>query len=240
MKRIIMWLALACLLAACGGADEGPPLGDFPPISKKETDPVFTLVAPSSKSGGAFVFTSSNPAVAVLDGPAVTIRGVGETTITASQPSYKSYGPTHTSTTLTVAAVPCDNGKPRVNGTCVCVSPATAAGAMCMAPASVATATTAGGRIWARVAHADTWTNARDYCAGTVIDSVGNWRLPTAAELAQLFASGAIAGHGWALGGAWSSAAVGSVNNGHVTVDLGSGAAVDRADTEKAYVSCVR
>jgi len=227
MKRIIGAAVLACVLAACGGASEGPPLGAFPAISKKETDAPFVLTAPSSRSPAAFVYTSSNPAVATIDGSTVTIKGVGETMITAAQPGYESYGPTHTSATLTVSAI--------------CVNPATVANYACTAPVSPgATATTLGGQIWARVLHTDTWAHARDFCAGTVIDSVANWRLPTQAELAQLVASGKIAGHNWQLGKAWTSTAAAGTSGAHVVVDLETGAAADRADTEVAYVSCVR
>lgn len=226
MKRIIGQIALASLLAACGGAGEGPPLGDFPAMIKKDVDMSFTLTAPSSKSPATFAYTSSNPAVATVDGAVVTIKGAGETTIGASQPSYGSYGPTHTSATLTVSAT--------------CVSPATVVNHACVAPASSATAATVDGLIWARVIGTDTWAHARDFCAGTVIDSVANWRLPTQVELARLVASGVIAGHGWTLGAAWSSTASSSNNDAHLVVDLASGETVARADTGTAYVSCVR
>lgn len=231
MKRIVGAAVLACVLggglAACGGADEGPALGAFPAISKKETDAPFVITAPSSRSPAAFVYTSSNPAVATVDGATVTIKGVGDTVISAAQPGYESYGPTHTSATLTVSAT--------------CVSPATVAHYACIAPvAPGATATTLGGLIWARVLHTDTYAHATDFCAGTEIDSVANWRLPTQAELALLVASGAIAGHNWQLGTAWTSTAASGTSGTHVVVDLETGAAANRADTEMAYVSCVR
>lgn len=245
-KTLSGWAAVACLLAACGGNGEGPPLGDFPPISKKEGDPAFTLTAPSSKSPAPFVFTSSNSAVATLDGAAVTIVGPGTSTITASQAVYKSFGPTQASTLLTVTAVACDAGSTRIKGVCVaiasCIAPATAVNNVCTAPASGASATTSpSGRIFARVLDVDTWAHARDFCNGTVIDSVANWRLPTNAELADLYASGAVAGHGWVLGSTWTSTLAGSLDaNGHVTVNLATGLASDRLDAAGAYVSCVR
>jgi hypothetical protein len=231
MKRIIGAAVLACVLAsavtACGGAGEGPPLGEFAAISKKETDAPFVLSAPSSRSPAAFVYTSSNPAVATVSGATVTIKGVGQAEITAAQPGYESYGPTHTSTTLTVSAA--------------CVSPATVANYACTAPVSPgASATTVDGLIYARVLHTDTYAHATDFCAGTVIDSVANWRLPTQAELARLVASGAIAGHDWQLGKAWSSTAASGASGAHVAVDLETGVAANRTDMEVAYVSCVR
>ena len=226
MKKIMGAWMLAGLLASCGGSGEGPPLGAFPALSKKDIDASFTLTAPSSKSPAAFVYASSNPAVATVEGGVVTIVGPGETTITASQPSDGSFGPTHTSAVLTVTAT--------------CIAPATVANHACMAPASTATATTESGRIWARAVHTDSWAHARDFCANTVIDSVAGWRLPTRVELAELVASGAVAGHGWAAGSAWSSTAAASVNGGHAVVDLASAAVVERADGEMALVSCVR
>lgn len=231
MKRIIgaalLASVLACVVTACGGSGEGPPLGEFPAIGKKETDAPFVLTAPSSRSPAAFVYTSSNPAVATIAGATVTIKGVGQTEISAAQAGYESYGPTRTSATLTVSAT--------------CVSPATVANYACTAPlAPDASATTLGGLIWARVLHTDTWAHAKDFCAGTVIDSVANWRLPTQAELAQLAASSAIAGHGWQLGKTWTSSTAASTSGAHVVVDLQTGAVADRVDTEMAYVSCVR
>ena len=110
-----------------GGSGEGPPLGDFPAMTKKETDASFTLVAPSSDSPATFKFTSSNLSVATINGAVVTIKGVGETIITASQDSIGSFGPTHKSTTLTVTAVPCDAGSVRMDGVCTpiptCICP---------------------------------------------------------------------------------------------------------------------
>jgi hypothetical protein len=249
MKRLIgWWLAAACLVAACGGTGEGPPLGDFPAISKLETDAAFTLVAPSSRSPAAFTFTSSNLSVATIDGALVTIRGPGESTITAAQASLGSYGPTQKTTTLTVTAVACATNSVRVNGVCTavptCISPATVVDNKCTAPTSTSTSApttiSVGAFNWMGVAWADTYANARDFCAGTVIDGATGWRLPTAAELSALFTSGAIAGHNWALGNTWSSTmgADGQVA-GHVAVNLDTGAAAERGDTLGAYVSCV-
>ena len=54
-------------------------------------EPDFALVAPSSNSNGAFTYTSSNPAVATVQGNTVTIVGLGDSVITASQASTASY-----------------------------------------------------------------------------------------------------------------------------------------------------
>ena len=45
----------------------------------------FTLTAPTSNSAGAFSYTSSNTSVATISGNTVTVKGVGSTTITATQ-----------------------------------------------------------------------------------------------------------------------------------------------------------
>jgi len=51
----------------------------------------FTLVPPTTNSDGAFTYTSSNPAVATIDGDVVTIVGLGSTTIKAVQASTANY-----------------------------------------------------------------------------------------------------------------------------------------------------
>ncbi len=82
-----------------------PTLGAWANLNKTFGDAPFLLVAPSSTSPGAFSYTSSNPAVAVVSGASVTIVGAGSTTITATQANAGSYYSTSTSATLTVAAV---------------------------------------------------------------------------------------------------------------------------------------
>ena len=51
----------------------------------------FELPLPQSNSPGAFTFTSSNPAVATLNGRTVTLVGEGNTTITATQAATPNY-----------------------------------------------------------------------------------------------------------------------------------------------------
>ena len=51
----------------------------------------FALVPPISNSTGAFTYTSSDTAVATIDGTTVTIVGLGITTITAVQASTANY-----------------------------------------------------------------------------------------------------------------------------------------------------
>lgn len=244
MKSLIGWLALACLLVACG-AGEGPKLGAFPAISKQETDAPFDLVAPSSRSPATFHFAIDNAAVATVDGSRVTIKGPGTAIVTAGQDAIGGYGPTHGTTTLTVTAVACAAGSTRVNGTCTplaaCTAPATRVGNDCVAPAGTATQATTGNLIFAGVTFSESFDHASAYCSTTVIDGVAQWRLPTQAELTALIQSGAIAGHNWVLGNTWTST-MGSKGaaSSHVAVDLATGEVTERADTLGSYVSCVR
>ena len=63
-----------------------PTIGALSMPAKNFGDASFNLTAPTSDSGGAFTYTSSNTAVAtVTTGGTVTIVGVGSTTITATQ-----------------------------------------------------------------------------------------------------------------------------------------------------------
>jgi len=242
MKGWLAGLLLACLVMGCSDPDAGPPLGDFPAITKTETDASFALTAPSSRSPAAFKFTSSDAKVATIEGATVTIHGAGTSTITASQPSLGTYGPTSKSTTLTVTAVACENGGVRIDGICKttpnCVSPATEVNRECIAPVSSATTVNVPGQIWIGVTVADTFAHARDYCAGTVINSIAGWRQPTSVELRNLVAAGAIAGNNWVTGEAWSKDA--GAAGSHVVVNLANGATAERPDTAAAYVSCMR
>jgi hypothetical protein len=237
MKHLFGCLLLACLLIGCGDPDVGPPLGDFPAITKAATDPAFQLVAPGSRSPAPFTFTSSNAAVATIDGATVTIHGEGVSTITAAQPAQGSFGPTSKTTTLTVTATgeACPAGSTRVDGVCkpACENAGTRVGNDCIAARTVTTAT----MIWAGVNRSDTWTNAAAFCKNTLINNVRGWRQPTAVELAALAASGILADKGWTLGVTWTSSAA---DFGHAAVDLRTGAAARQEDGAPAYVSCVK
>jgi hypothetical protein len=244
MKQIVGWLFLLCLVVGCGEPDQGPPLGAFAAITKTETDPPFNIVPPSSKSPAAFSYTSSNQEVATIAGSLVTIRGPGQSTITASQGGTGGYGPTSASTTLTVTAVACATGSTRINGVCTvvptCVAPAVLVNNQCIPPASTAE-TIRDDMLWAGVTRADKWDPANNFCATSTIDGVNGWKLPTKDELVKLQATGVIPGHGWAVGPTWSSDMSTTLNvPGHVVVDLATGTSTDRADTASANVSCVR
>lgn len=246
MKSLISILPAVVVLVACGGVGAGPELGDFPAISKKETDAPFTLTAPSSRSPVAFTFSSSNPAVATISGALVTIHGPGQSTITAAQNGVGGYGPTQKSTTLTVDAVPCDAGQARVAGVCTavptCIAPATLVNNQCLAPTTGAsTVVIDGGLSWMGASRTDTWANANAFCNSSVIDGLTGWRLPTPAELSGLYASGKMANQGWTLNNTWSSAIVGTAQaTSHTTVNLATGDTAAQSDTVGAYVTCVR
>lgn len=247
MKRLIGLLLMLCLMAACSDPDQGPPLGAFAAITKTETDAPFNLTPPTSKSPAPFNFSSSDPKVATVSGSLVTITGPGETTITAYQNSVGGWGPTSATTKLTVTAVPCEAGSVRVGGVCsvkpTCIPPASldSGSNKCLAPATTATVVTFNGLSWAGVSSAGSWSNASAFCTSTTIEGADGWRQPTAAELSALYASGAIAGHGWTLGNTWSST-MGTEGSavGHLAVNLATGAAAERGDDLFAYFSCVR
>jgi hypothetical protein len=79
-----------------------PTLSNFGNLTKTVADGSFTIVAPSSNSGGTFSYTSSNPLVATVSGTTVTILQGGLTTITATQAETATYYGGSTSSLLTV------------------------------------------------------------------------------------------------------------------------------------------
>jgi hypothetical protein len=245
MKRMLGWLLMMCLLAACSDPDQGPPLGPFAAITKTETDKPFDITPPSSRSPAPFTYTSSDPKVATIAGSTVTITGPGVSTITAAQAAIGSYGPTSASTTLTVTAVPCDAGSTRIGGVCTaiptCIPPAMLSNNTCVVPPNGASKVTTGSLTWMGVSNAAAkWADARDFCAGSTIEGTTGWRQPTQAELQNLYASAAIAGHGWALGNTWSSTmGITADSASHMAVDLNTGLSVERADTANSLIACV-
>ena len=84
--------------------DLGPSalLSNFSVPTKAVGAAPFTLTAPISNSTGAFTYTSSNPAVAIVIGSTVTIVGAGTTTITATQAATATHGSNSISATFTV------------------------------------------------------------------------------------------------------------------------------------------
>ena len=84
-------------LAGEGEADSAtelvaaPDLGWIGDLQKMYGQADFELPLPRSNSPGAFTFTSSNPAVATLNGRTVTLVGEGTTTLTATQTATSHY-----------------------------------------------------------------------------------------------------------------------------------------------------
>jgi len=226
LKHILSIITAAALLAlsACGG--HGVELGAFTVASKVEGDAPFDLTPPSSKSPGAFTFTSSNPQVATIAGKTVTVHLAGTTTITASQPEVGSYNATSTSTVFTVTERVCEAPSVRVNGQCV-------------APASTAGFVTVGETVWMPAENLFTWAKADAYCKGTAIQGKTGWKLPSQADLDALIKSGQLAGQDWVMGDAWTADA-GSGTGTHVALPLAGGAAKPFGADLKAYVTCVR
>jgi hypothetical protein len=149
---------------------------------------------------------------------------------------------------LTVNAVACDAGKTRINKVCVtiptCVAPATLQNNICIAPPQAGNFVSQNGRTWSPASFADIWSDASAYCKGTTINGVANWRLPSEAELSDLFASGLLTAQNWSLGKTWSSSVV-SVNgsvvaDSHRAIDLRNGGATSDYDGDGAFVVCVR
>ena len=81
-------------------------LANFLVPVKTVGDAAFSLVAPTTKSDGAFTYTSSNTAVATIDANTITIVGPGSSTITATQASTPNFASAMISALFTVNRVP--------------------------------------------------------------------------------------------------------------------------------------
>jgi hypothetical protein len=79
-----------------------PTITNFTIPSKNLGNAPFIITAPTSNSTGAFTYTSSNPAVATVAGSTITIVGIGNTTIKATQAAAGSYTAGTKSTMFTV------------------------------------------------------------------------------------------------------------------------------------------
>ncbi|WP_132051187.1 MBG domain-containing protein [Pseudocnuella soli] len=93
----------ASVTATITVAKAAPAIDTIAAINKTYGDAAFALVAPTSNSTGAFTYSSSNTAVATVNGTTVTIIGAGTATITATQASDNNYLQGSVATTLTVA-----------------------------------------------------------------------------------------------------------------------------------------
>lgn len=79
-----------------------PTLGTFTVGTKTYGAAPFKITPPSSNSGGAFTYTSSNLSVATISHDTITIVGAGSSTITANQASLGNYASATTTATFTV------------------------------------------------------------------------------------------------------------------------------------------
>ena len=99
--------AAASITAPLNVGVASPTLSNFADLNATFGDAPVTLAAPTSNSAGAFTYSSSNPAVATISGNLVTVVGVGNTTITATQAADGNYGTAQATAQFTVAvAVP--------------------------------------------------------------------------------------------------------------------------------------
>ena len=78
-------------------------LSDFSIPDKTLLDDDFNLTPPTSNRAGTIYYTSSNPQVAIVSGTFVKIIGVGDVTITASQPANSKYLSDESSTSFKIA-----------------------------------------------------------------------------------------------------------------------------------------
>lgn len=81
-----------------------PTLGAFSIPSKMNGSAPFQIVAPTSNSGGAFSYSSSNTNVATINGNTITIVGVGTSVITANQASFGTFAAASVQTNFVVTA----------------------------------------------------------------------------------------------------------------------------------------
>jgi hypothetical protein len=79
-----------------------PTITNFTIPSKNMGNTPFSITAPTSNSTGAFTYTSSNPAVATILGSTITIVGIGNTTIKATQAAVGGFTAGTKSTMFTV------------------------------------------------------------------------------------------------------------------------------------------
>ena len=86
-----------------------PTFGTFANMDKMVSDGSFTITPPTSNSMGAFSYASSNTNVATISGNTVTIKGLGTTTITATQAANGGYASGTITATLTVGIKPPGN-----------------------------------------------------------------------------------------------------------------------------------
>ena len=88
-----------------------PALTGFSVPNKTYGDTPFTVTAPSSNSGGAFSYVSSDTSVATISGTTINVVGAGTCTVTATQVSTNNYISDETTASFIVSkAVPALTG----------------------------------------------------------------------------------------------------------------------------------
>ena len=87
-------------------AANAPTLLNFSVPAKVLGNAAFTITPPNSNSTGAFSYTSSNTSVATVSGNTITLTGVGNSTITATQAAAGAYGSGSTTASLVVTSPP--------------------------------------------------------------------------------------------------------------------------------------
>lgn len=80
-----------------------PTITNFSVPNKTFGDSSFSIIDPSSNSGGSFSYSSSNTSVATISGNTITIVGAGTSTITATQNPLGNYDTGSATTTITVS-----------------------------------------------------------------------------------------------------------------------------------------
>lgn len=227
MNKLFQFAALlfALILSACGG-NPAPELGAFPALTKIEGDAPFDLKAPTSDSPAAFSYSSSNPAVATISANSVSIVGVGSSTITATQSASGKWGSASISAVLTVSARSC-------------IAPATSIKGICTAPLLPGNYVAHSGLNWMPASLIKNWADANAFCTSSSINGVSGWRLPNDFELSELAKYASLNSQGWLLGKTWS-AKTGTTSGSRKTVNLQDGTAVDEAESNSAYLTCVK
>ena len=83
-----------------------PTITNFSVPAKNIDDDAFTITPPTSNSPGSFTYTSSNTAVASINGNEITIEGGGTSIITATQAAAGGFGPGTITATFVVSFPP--------------------------------------------------------------------------------------------------------------------------------------
>lgn len=89
--KIILSILILFFIVSCKKDTKQVPVLAFVVNTRAAGDAPFILRPPQSNSGGAFTYTSDNPAVAAISGSEITIKGTGSANITAVQVASADY-----------------------------------------------------------------------------------------------------------------------------------------------------